>query len=1268
MKTEYKTKKLSSTFLAAISCFILLLSISSCDFFTFSDLKEKENAANATEQLNSEKIYKLHITPRFGNENLYNQNSSRSAFPDFSSFDFSLYTFKATSSVLTQDATGTFNSVSGDISYSFSAPTSSEPVDFTFYICDSSGKELFYGTQQITYSTLGAEISKTVYFKTYNSSEVNGHIDLKVAVTSGYTLSCEIKNSSDESVCGNAGDPISVDSSGNITTVTEGIAPGTYKAYISVNKGSQIYDYIIQDINVWPDLTTNRWYLPDGTTNQTYNIEISENKIKLYVKGASPSGLYGSSGLTGVAQPLDTNSGAIMHPLASLSAAISKCTDSSTQYTIICDGSITGCNIGSQSTPNDCTITIRGGGNSSGYSRISTRGLTIYTNKAITLENIKISALTSTAIQYTSSATSADLSLKNCEITNNKMVGNVGGIMLNTANLHLQGKIVITGNAYRNNSSDTTGSPKNVVMNSPNLIIIDDPLDSSSRIGVTYSDLSPASFCPGFTTSCPGLDPKIIFSADFDEYEIKENSDDDPCLARLPLYAEVNDRRYYTLSATVNAIISTTTGQEVTVKLCSPVTAQDLGNSTTEGTIVNALYTLSELSSENEGIINLELDTNVEIELSDEYNSEMFKNCSCLKSINVEGIKTVNLTSMKYMFANCSGFEELDLTGFNGETLINMEGMFSGCTGLKNIEATFSTQNVTNMKELFMSCEALEEYYFGFSSQNVTDMSNMFANCISLISIDLTGMSTSSVTNYSEMFASCSDLEAIYVLPEKFVMKEEPITSTNMFSGCNNLTGARGTTIAGKPVDNTYARIDEGESKPGYFTHCHYASIDRGTGTIYYGYLPGLLNEITGTYCSGRDITLTIYPRCTVDDFGNSSTQNTIAYAIKYTSANSIKLVVPKETYLKLNANSSGLFEGCEKIISADLSGFDTSDVSNMQAMFRDCSSLKTLDLSSFDTTSVQNTATMFYNDNVLTTVYVSNTFNTSSISDDTSMFTNCTSIKGGNGTTYSDAFDDKTYARIDSNSTPGYFTSVMDKPLDVTENNIDEVFANLHSGTNIIRINGSLSTDYIKALRTAIQGTSYNIALDFTNITNTSYTLSSANGTSGGNTKGDSFKGYGNIIKIIISGNHKITFGKEAFAGCTNLECIKFVDSFNNQNDTITDGYAPFANCNKLFTIDFTECTNVVFNAQIFINNENLSPYQNTVTQNVLFGSKLSSLIIKDTSYFHDTNFKFKYSGNSTRWPQLIQNRLGTQRENLKCYCVEDGKTLTMDSTGIWG
>ena len=389
MKNKYKTKKLFSIFLATVSCLVLLLSISSCELFTFSKLEENENDANASEQLSSSNTINLHISPRFGSESLYNQNSSRSAYPDFSSIYHLGYTFKATSSVLTQNATGTYNSGTGNISFSFSDATFSEPTEFTFYICNSSGKELFYGTKQITYTTLGSEISKTVYFKSYDSSEVNGHINLKVAVTSDYTLSCEIKNSSDESVCGNTGDPISIDSSGNITTGTDGIAPGTYKAYISVKKGSQLYDYIIQEINVWPDLTTNRWYLPDGTTSQTYNIEISEDQVKFWVKGSGASGPYAGDVIVPASYTAD---GSITKPYTSLNDAFAVCTSNSTDYIIKVCGTVSGNSI-IDSTVNAPSISIEGvSGSDVDILDGSATGSVLKINKAIdvTLKNIQL--------------------------------------------------------------------------------------------------------------------------------------------------------------------------------------------------------------------------------------------------------------------------------------------------------------------------------------------------------------------------------------------------------------------------------------------------------------------------------------------------------------------------------------------------------------------------------------------------------------------------------------------------------------------------------------------------------------------------------------------------------------------------------------------------------------------------------------------------------------------------------------------------------------
>ena len=121
----------------------------------------------------------------------------------------------------------------------------------------------------------------------------------------------------------------------------------------------------------------------------------------------------------------------------------------------------------------------------------------------------------------------------------------------------------------------------------------------------------------------------------------------------------------------------------------------------------------------------------------------------------------------------------------------------------------------------------------------------------------------------------------------------------------------------------------------------------------------------------------------------------------------------------------TAMFYCCSSLTSLDLSNFDTSKVTSMCGMFYNCSSLTSLDLSNFDTSNVTSMGAMFVSCSKLKTIYTSNNFNTSQVSNsDGSVFYNCTSLVGGNGTTYNSSYTDKTYARIDSSSTPGYFTS----------------------------------------------------------------------------------------------------------------------------------------------------------------------------------------------------------------------------------------------------
>ena len=53
------------------------------------------------------------------------------------------------------------------------------------------------------------------------------------------------------------------------------------------------------------------------------------------------------------------------------------------------------------------------------------------------------------------------------------------------------------------------------------------------------------------------------------------------------------------------------------------------------------------------------------------------------------------------------------------------------------------------------------------------------------------------------------------------------------------------------------------------------------------------------------------------------------------------------------------------------------------------------------------------------------NGWSTAAVTHSANMFSNCTSLMGGQGTTYNENFIDKTYAHIDGGtSNPGYFTA----------------------------------------------------------------------------------------------------------------------------------------------------------------------------------------------------------------------------------------------------
>ena len=91
-------------------------------------------------------------------------------------------------------------------------------------------------------------------------------------------------------------------------------------------------------------------------------------------------------------------------------------------------------------------------------------------------------------------------------------------------------------------------------------------------------------------------------------------------------------------------------------------------------------------------------------------------------------------------------------------------------------------------------------------------------------------------------------------------------------------------------------------------------------------------------------------------------------------------------------SSTKGMFFGCYKLTTLDVSNWDTSHVTDMSGMFCDCKVLTTLDVSGWDTGEVTGMGIMFRNCGKLTTLDVSR-WNTSKVTTMGDMFNTCRSI-----------------------------------------------------------------------------------------------------------------------------------------------------------------------------------------------------------------------------------------------------------------------------------
>lgn len=471
--------------------------------------------------------------------------------------------------------------------------------------------------------------------------------------------------------------------------------------------------------------------------------------------------------------------------------------------------------------------------------------------------------------------------------------------------------------------------------------------DGDYRFGGWYTDLDdPATQVEGFS---PGDHGAITLKAKW-----------------LPLYATVDGVKQYTKAETIAAINAK--DGTYTITLTGEVTAADLGPSGTADTILNAIRQ----KNENEGV-------------SDDATADI--------TLNIPSGAGIALTTGKEFFTYCNALVAADLCGFDTSSVTDMEGMFDECSHITSLNLSgWDTSAVTNMVAMFRECNNLPALDLSsFDTSHVTSMYSMFNKNLRLSNLNLVSFDTSSVTNMSYMFNyfnnSGSSPATIYA-SENFVVNSGT-TTTGMFSKIY-IEGGAGTEhlYSDSSSDASYARIDGGPSAPGYFTELPYIAK---VGNKYCTTLAAALNAIEN---SSGELNIVLGSLATQADIGKYSTSGTIIYAIKNNcGASTVNLSVASGVTIYFSGSMANMFEGCTKLKSADLRGFNTEPVTGMGSMFNGCTKLESVNLSSFDTHSVTSMTGMFQGCSKLTELDLSS-FNLQSVTSMSNMFKSCTQLK----------------------------------------------------------------------------------------------------------------------------------------------------------------------------------------------------------------------------------------------------------------------------------
>ena len=466
----------------------------------------------------------------------------------------------------------------------------------------------------------------------------------------------------------------------------------------------------------------------------------------------------------------------------------------------------------------------------------------------------------------------------------------------------------------------------------------------------------------------------------------------------------------------------------------------------------------------------------------------MFSGCSLLTSLDLSGFFTFTVTNMNYLFSGCTNLKTIYVNKYDWstESVTAGDGVFENCTSLvggagttfndshidytyaridggpnsttpgyftdkdatsKVATPTFSwnehtltvssaTEGATivynNLKENPVMVEG--EGILLYQTYTYTDPLTIIENAELLFWAQKDGMANSdSITlNYPytawvALTDTLTKAKGIYDLalnnanvPDQ--MKSELASAISVGDSIYQVRNSsvdeiQSVTNRISVIANEVASLISAEDEP-------YAVLSENNTilTFYYDKQKTARNgvDMLGWQSTSETIT-TVNFDTSFAGYRPTSTQGWFAGCYALTTINGIANLVTDDV-----TTMDGMFEVCRSLTNLNLTTFNTANVTSMYMMFRNCSSLTTVDLSSFNTAKVTNMSCMFMDNSVLTTIYIGSGWSTAAVTSGDYVFSGCTNLMGGAGTSYDANHVDYTYARIDggpNSTTPGYFT-----------------------------------------------------------------------------------------------------------------------------------------------------------------------------------------------------------------------------------------------------